>query len=182
MFWKTQTPVTVNIPNPCHENWQQMDVVERGRFCQACQTVVTDFSALSDYEIIKHIEQAAGGKMCGRFSEFQINRPLISETKVHRISAFRKVAASVLMLYASLNEAIGQAPTMQKSTYTNDNTKQPVADTTAGYIRGKVLDFTGKAISYLELQIEGTKLVQTTDARGSFKFYLRPTLYQKKLQ
>ena len=126
MFWKTQPPYIVSIPQPCHENWQGMTLAERGRFCQACQTVVTDFTALSDEEIIRHIEQAGGDKMCGRFLNEQIDRPLLPEIKAHRISHFRKMAASVFLFYASISEALAQVPVSQHHTYTSTDTKTPV--------------------------------------------------------
>ena len=181
MFWKTKPLYTVSIPQPCHENWQEMSPVERGRFCQACQTVVTDFSSLSDDEIIQHIERSAGAKMCGRFSNEQINRPLLPEIKVHRISHFRKMAASVFLFYASISEALAQVPASQHHTYTAADTKRPVPKFNGITISGRVTDFTGQGFPHLELQIAGTDTIKTTDAYGRFKFRLPESFADKEI-
>lgn len=158
-----------------------MTPVQRGRFCQACQTIVTDFTVLSDDEIIRHIEQAVGNKMCGRFSNEQTNRPLLPEIKVHRISHFRKMAASVFLFYASISEALAQVPVSQHHTYTSADTKTPVPKFRGITISGRVTDFTGQGFPHLELQIEGTDTIKTTDAYGRFKFRLPESFAGREL-
>jgi len=71
MFSKT---VQIEIPNPCGEKWDSMTVVEKGRFCGSCERVLTDFSKMSDKEIINHLSK--NGKVCGRFRNDQLNRQL----------------------------------------------------------------------------------------------------------
>ena len=31
------TKINISIPEPCHENWQNMSVIEKERFCDLCQ-------------------------------------------------------------------------------------------------------------------------------------------------
>ena len=69
--------LSLTIPEPCHENWQQMRTVdEYRRHCASCATVVTDFSSMSDEEIVSYLQQRAGQKTCGRLLVSQLNRPL----------------------------------------------------------------------------------------------------------
>ncbi|XOV68929.1 MAG: hypothetical protein ACFHU9_07035 [Fluviicola sp.] len=63
------------IPNPCHEGWHNMTPDTNGRHCRSCNTVVRDFTQLSDTQIA-YILQNSKGKMCGHFRENQVNRSI----------------------------------------------------------------------------------------------------------
>jgi len=43
--------IQLSIPKPCHENWDAMSPVEKGRFCGSCQKQVVDFSNMNDWQI-----------------------------------------------------------------------------------------------------------------------------------
>jgi hypothetical protein len=45
---------SISIPQPCHENWNQMTPVEQGRHCIQCSKTVTDFTVMSNNEIINY--------------------------------------------------------------------------------------------------------------------------------
>src|SRR5688572_18266689 len=82
--------IQLNIPNPCHENWDQMtpmdkarpeDQVGRGRFCGSCQKQVVDFTTMSDEQLVlffkKQIQSSSGeGSVCGRFMQDQLDRSI----------------------------------------------------------------------------------------------------------
>lgn len=72
---QTNTPVTLSIPKPCHENWQQMTPAEKGRFCVACQKTVYDFTRATDREILTEFHKDK--QLCGRFNPSQLNRELV---------------------------------------------------------------------------------------------------------
>ena len=111
------------IPQPCHEDWSKMTPNEKGKFCSACQTIVTDFTLMSDAEIINHL-QTASGKQCGRFNSFQLNRNLIEEKKsksffwsIPKFSAAASIVFSLLQLNAksqSINNSKVQTEIFQK--------------------------------------------------------------------
>jgi hypothetical protein len=50
----------LRIKEPCHENWEKMEVGEGGRFCGACSKVVVDFSVMSDREILQYLSRTRG--------------------------------------------------------------------------------------------------------------------------
>ncbi len=69
-------PFSVSVPKPCHENWDDMTPTQKGKHCLSCQKTVIDFSKMSDGEIIRYFQQFKGST-CGRFSNVQLNRPIV---------------------------------------------------------------------------------------------------------
>lgn len=63
----------VSIENPCHEDWQKMTPETQGRFCQACEKTVVDFSKMSDAEILQYFSKPKAEKVCGRFRSDQLS-------------------------------------------------------------------------------------------------------------
>lgn len=70
----------LQIPNPCHENWDEMQPEEQGRFCLNCQKKVVDFTTMSDEAVKNYLLDKREEKTCGRFLASQIGRPLKNQT------------------------------------------------------------------------------------------------------
>ena len=79
------TSLKLHIPEPCHENWQNMTSQEQGRFCGSCQKTVVDFSVMTDKEILDYFSKASE-HICGRFSNDQLNKELTVAEKKKRFS------------------------------------------------------------------------------------------------
>jgi hypothetical protein len=93
----------LSIPEPCHEGWDKMTQVEKGRFCQSCQKTVVDFSQMSDKQILEHITKAST-QTCGHFYTDQLNRSLIEANEPRKSwwkRGWNMVAASFLFSTAS---------------------------------------------------------------------------------
>lgn len=84
----------LNIPEPCHEDWNKMTVTEKGKHCMVCEKEVIDFTKLSNYQIVKRIENKEN--VCGRFKKNQLNTPLRSN-EVNKISR-----AGILLSFTAL--------------------------------------------------------------------------------
>ena len=69
-------PVSIRIEKPCHEDWDKMTPTESGKFCGSCRKNVTDFSAMTDNEILAFLEQHTGS-MCGQLRGSQLNRAIV---------------------------------------------------------------------------------------------------------
>ena len=67
--------IKLTIPEPCHENWQNMQSNNEGRHCMSCQKTVVDFSLMTDKEILDYVT-SKGDNLCGRFDPHQLNRGL----------------------------------------------------------------------------------------------------------
>lgn len=73
--------IQLNIPKPCHENWDQMTPVDKGRFCGSCQKQVVDFTTMSDEQLAlffkkQVLSSSKDGSVCGRFMQDQLDRSI----------------------------------------------------------------------------------------------------------
>ena len=73
--------IQLTIDEPCHENWDCMTPVEKGKFCGACQKQVVDFSNMSDRQVAEFFKKpiqsfSKGSSVCGRFMADQLDRPI----------------------------------------------------------------------------------------------------------
>jgi hypothetical protein len=68
--------IQFSIPEPCTVPWNGMTAVDKDqRYCPSCEKVITDFSKMSDDELMLHFRHS-GGKTCGKYSKEQLNRPI----------------------------------------------------------------------------------------------------------
>ena len=65
----------LNIPEPCHEDWQQMSPTQKGKFCASCQKEVIDFTKLSASEIARKTKNTK--QLCGRFTFTQLEQEYV---------------------------------------------------------------------------------------------------------
>lgn len=73
----TNKGLYLSVPTPCNEDWNQMTRTAAGKHCSSCNKTVVDFSLLSDAEIFTVITNGKG-RICGRFVDTQLNRPLVA--------------------------------------------------------------------------------------------------------
>lgn len=70
-----QRQIQFSIPEPCHVLWNGMRLIDKDqRYCSSCEKVVTDFSKMNDDELMLYFRHN-NGKICGRLSQHQLNRP-----------------------------------------------------------------------------------------------------------
>ena len=71
----------LTITEPCHEKWDSMNPVEKGRFCGSCQKQVIDFSSMSDRQIAEFFKRPSTASVCGRFMSDQLDRDIQAPRK-----------------------------------------------------------------------------------------------------
>jgi hypothetical protein len=156
--------IQISIPEPCHEGWQNMTPVEKGRFCASCQKTVVDFTHLSDNEIINLVSK--NDALCGRINVSQLNRNLI-ETKT-KSNYFGYFATSVLaFLGLGIENVVAQEipGTEQTDWKAKDSTINP---NLPHKINGIVNDKNG-VVSYVDVTLKGTKINTSTNSEGFFE-------------
>lgn len=67
--------INLSIPRPCHQSWDRMTEVEKGKFCTSCQKTVIDFTSMSDRQLAEFFKKPEAAT-CGRFHSDQLNRDI----------------------------------------------------------------------------------------------------------
>lgn len=99
----------IEIPKPCHEDWNSMTPDEKGAFCGSCNKSVHDFTNRSDEEIAEVFMNSGGAKICGRFNASQVDKLL--EIKVplsqlpRNVSPVRAFAMAIFLVFGTLLSA-----------------------------------------------------------------------------
>ncbi len=173
----------VYIPEPCHEDWQQMTPAAQGRFCQSCAKHVVDFSTMSDEQILNHISKAAGG-MCGRFANEQLQRPLMPAKQETKKTWWLAAMLPLVMLFekagAQKKTTHKTKPAYIKHSYTYETLGvvvpriilKPKASEatikTITEIKGRVMNEKGEAIPFASVFADKPQASTMADASGFF--------------
>jgi len=64
----------------CHENWENMSLTERGKFCGICSKEVIDFTVLTKNEIVAVFKQNNYQPLCARALPSQLNTVYLEES------------------------------------------------------------------------------------------------------
>jgi hypothetical protein len=91
-----------HIPTPCHENWDNMTQQDKGRFCASCAKQVVDFSLMSDQQVLNFFKTATG-KVCGRFANDQLQRPMIEAPKQKKKVWWIAAMMPLLLMFGKAN-------------------------------------------------------------------------------
>ncbi len=134
---KMSASIHLTIPQPCHENWHQMSADEQGRYCNACQKTVIDFTSMSDQEMLNHISKSTT-PICGRLGDDQIDKELSLVVK-------RKFPSWLYTWNVFLAVSFGAVQSNGQSKYQNiDSASKQARLTSESFKIGKVISHTGE--------------------------------------
>ncbi len=155
----------ISIPEPCHENWQNMTLAEKGRFCDKCQKNVFDFTSSTDKEIINTFNQ--NQNLCGRFLNSQLNRDLI---KPQKKSSLWLTTTSALISFIGLgsHDAIAQGEIKTEQTDRNVIIGKTLPVQKEFEISGIVTDETGP-LPGANISVKGKNISTRSDFDGKYK-------------
>ncbi|HRG18176.1 MAG TPA: carboxypeptidase-like regulatory domain-containing protein [Flavobacterium lutivivi] len=155
----------ISIPEPCHENWQNMSLAEKGRFCDRCQKNVFDFTSSTDKEIINIFNQ--NQNLCGRFLNSQLNRDLI---KPQKKSSLWLTTTSALISFIGLGsqDAIAQGEIKTEQTDRNVIIGKTLPVQKEFEISGIVTDETGP-LPGANISVKGKNISTQSDFDGKYK-------------
>ena len=161
--------LTIKIPEPCHEDWNKMTSVEKGKFCSVCTKEVIDFTQKSDEELFKFVKNNKNA--CGRFKTTQLDRPIKLERKSQ--ASLVPYAASLLLPLAMLNTgesyAQGTSKISEKPFISLGIGSSNKFDTTFSVItKGKITDANGQIILGVEVFSKESKKKGFTNLHGRY--------------
>ena len=157
----------ISIPQPCHENWEAMTLVEKGKFCSTCQKKVFDLTKASDKEIIEVLQN--NNTACGRFTSSQLNRNLYTNQQK---SSYWLLACAALFGFIGLGNHSSYAQVKNDTIKVDPKVKTTFKDSINSNsqfrIKGTVSDELGP-LSEATVHIKGTTFGVTTDFNGAFE-------------
>lgn len=188
--------IQLSIPTPCHENWENMTPVEKGRYCSSCQKQVVDFSSMSDREIAAFFKKPSAGATCGRFLNDQLNRDIVIPRKrIPWVKYFFQFVLPAFLISIKAhaqdknnlkNKVEEKALCTKRTGFIDPKIKveniNVVGDTIAvirgPMIKGKIIDETGREVPNATIKILQTGLTFATDSLGRFELN-RNSVYEK---
>jgi hypothetical protein len=168
--------LTVQLDEPCQENWNDMDATQQGRFCNNCQKQVIDFTGFTDQQLL-HYFLANPFPVCGRLRQSQRGHTIVATApKINR--SLSPVAATLLTLTAISMEAKAHNAPHRVAIQLTQPANKSVSFTPADslLISGTVKDEHGAPLENAEIVFGEMKLL--SDKNGYFQFTL-PTAINK---
>jgi len=160
--------VNISIPKPCHENWHEMTVAEKGRFCNSCQKTVYDFTRFSDKQLIEKINSESN--ICGRFLATQLNKDL-SVPKEKSSIWIAGISGILSFLSLGNQEAYAQESVKTEQTEEKNNVEKIIDNSSSASdieVTGTVTEQNGLSLPGVLVSISGKPISVQTDLDGKF--------------
>jgi hypothetical protein len=146
--------LSLSIPEPCHEDWNEMMPREQGAFCGVCSKTVVDFTNLSDEEVKNYFLIHQGQKTCGRFKNEQLTTTYNSLPDLLSVNIpfWKKFLAIVVFLFGSFLTGCDQPSKGKLAVDTKDNKQSGQTEIVLGLISKEIKSKTKiKTLSEVEI-------------------------------
>lgn len=168
--------ITLTIPNPCSEKWENFTSTATGGFCSSCSKNVVDFTKLGDDEILDFFRQKPA-HTCGRFRADQVKVYTATPqlTINPGMALFKAGFVGLLLLFMNRQSFAQGAPAQTKTQVTQapvvkgEVVTRPATNPDQT-VRGVVKDDFGQGLPGVSILLFGTQLGTVTDADGRFEF------------
>lgn len=158
----------LTIPEPCHEDWNKMTPVQKGRFCSSCEKNVFDFTRSTDLQIIETYNK--NNSICGRFLPSQLDRELFYPKKKKSVW-LATVFFGMITFWNTKLSAQEKPKTEQTETpriVLGKPAYHPEKENNEITITGIVSDTSGP-LPGVNVIVKGSNNVVNTDLKGLFK-------------
>lgn len=175
-----KTHFTLNVPTPCHEDWNSFTPTQKGKFCGACQKEVIDFTRWTDDEIKDYFKSTRSNSTCGRFIPQQLKTYLADKpTSSH--STYAAFIAFLMLLVTEPAEA--QINPRQERQEQVDERKKEIKPKGPITVSGIVIyDADSTALPGVNVVRKNTTEGTVTDAEGRFQITINSPLDPDSLE
>jgi len=177
----------LQIPEPCHENWNKMAPGDKGRFCGSCQKTVVDFTEMSDMQLVAFFKKPSTGSVCGRFYNDQLDRDYgIPKKRLPWLKYFFQFSIPVFLTSLKA-QSQGNLVIKDRNTTTISSCPKELTGRVGGValvvdqkkFSGRVIDENGVGIPFASVFIKGTEEGTASDSTGFFE--LTTKAHEKKI-
>lgn len=114
----------IRIPEPCDEQWSNMEITSNGRTCARCERKLIDFTRFSNRELADYVT-VHEGKLCGKFAPHQLDRNLLQHAASYSGLSLPALAIMAATLTANPAQAqISETPEIVATRAQEDSLKQ----------------------------------------------------------
>lgn len=158
-LYQMKNQFSLEIKQPCSENFNQFTPTKNGGFCDSCSKEVVDFTGKSPEEIMNYFQQKSGKNTCGQFTRNQLATTYTAPTKKYNF--FKGLAFACLSLF-TFNTVTAQTTPAQEEAKTQ---KQQETMTVKGVVSDE-----GGFLPGVNVHLQGTEIGTETDFDGNFVF------------
>ncbi|MES2478061.1 MAG: hypothetical protein V4561_03185 [Bacteroidota bacterium] len=180
---KRQNPLMLSIPKPCNENWAEMSVVDKGRFCRHCQKTVIDVSNLDDDELMQFLS-AQKESICLRALKIQTNRPFNQPVSIPNKFAYTAATIGFSLLLLAGGNSFARAPFRPEIVLASEDKRDPFMQAhDSVLLQGYVVDSSRKAIPNVVIKIisdSSQYSVVSSDTEGCFKVWVSKKMIEEE--
>jgi|GEM_PF-618461 len=168
--------IQLSIPEPCHQNWNEMTPTQQGRFCNSCAKAVVDFSTMSDSQMLNYFSHIKNENVCGRAYPDQLERAItMTKEPEKKLFWYWNYITMLFLFFSKTNTAKAQGgikvviESQLDRSKKESITKEEIAVNTNRMVTGKIIDERGEPLPGVSIIIKGSKYGTTSDSNGAYK-------------
>jgi hypothetical protein len=159
--------ITLQVPEPCHENWDNMTPNDKGRFCNACSKTVVDFTRHSESELDQYFKDLKS-PVCGRYTGEQLNKPMLMPPEPRFHPVYKWVAGLFFFITGWAVKSKAQSQNTAGIPQTSQNIVKGKIRAETG-LQGFVTDERGSALAGVSVSCKNSGDTVLTDMYGKYE-------------
>lgn len=174
---------SVEVKDPCSEDWNEMQGSDKVRFCSHCSKHVNNLSEMTRKQATRLVRDS-DGKLCIRYiADPRTKRPMFADQLLQITRRAPSVAAGVMSASIALSapaysqgssEMPASPPAIERIDTGRDTRRVKAADSISGRISGTVKDPNGAVVPGASVGIfsvdAGKVAATTSDENGDYTF------------